>query len=350
MSDTIQQQLLNVIHESALANASDIHLKSDRLSYIRNAENQLCPIGPEQLPQYPKTDDLLALLQTLSPRMYDRVSACQSSDISDSVDGSADIVFQDQKEKDFRMRLNAYYDYYGLSLAIRILKNNVPSMSSLGLPIEIQQLKDKAEGLILFYGATGSGKTTAMYSFVDTINHEGTKHIIMLDDPTEIILKSDKSPISQIEVGLHCSSFASGLRSSLREDPNIIAVGELRDQETIATALKAAETGHLVISSIHASSAEEVVDRVLQYFPADEHSQRRNELANSFLAAVGCRLFERIGGGRVAAYETILRIPAITAMLRDGDTKHIQDYMNANNGMQSMAQAKAALQFHHLIK
>ena len=349
MSD-ILKQLRKVIREAALANASDIHLKADRLSYIRNAENQLIPLGPEQLPQYPQTDDILALLQTLSPRMYDRVSACQDSDVSDSVDGSADIVFQDQKEQDFRMRLNAYYDYYGLSLAIRILKNNVPPMPALGLPIEIQQLKDKTEGLILFYGATGSGKTTAMYSFVDTINHEDTKHIIMLDDPTEIILKSDKSPISQIEVGLHCSSFASGLRSSLREDPNIIAVGELRDQETIATALKAAVTGHLVISSIHASSADEVVDRILQYFPAAEHPQRRGELSKSFLAAVGCRLFERIGGGRVAAYETVLRNTAIVSMLRDGDTTHVQDYMNANNGMQSMDQAIAALRFHHLIK
>lgn len=342
MSQDILSQLIQIIDDAAISGASDIHIKTDCIPYVRNAENKLYPVNREQLSKLPNDNDVEELLMELDDRTYKRLS-----DSADSADGSASIKVGG---KTFRLRLNAYRDYHGLSLAIRVLNNQVPSMTALGLPVSIQELRTHTEGLILFYGATGSGKTTAMYSFIDSINHEDTKHIIMLDDPIEIILESDKSPISQREIGAHCPGFASGLKSALRENPNIISLGELRDAETISTALKAAETGHLVISSIHAASAEEVVDRVLQYFPAAEHLQRRRELANAFLAAVGCRLFERVQGGRIAAYETILRIPAIVSMLRSGDANHIQDYINANNGMQSIEQAISDLQFHHLIK
>lgn len=342
MSQDMQKQLMQIIEDAAISKASDIHIKTDSIPYVRNAENKLLPVNKDRISRLPKKDDVEELLKKLDGRAYNRLSSAV-----DSVDGSASININ---ELTFRLRLNAYKDYQGLSLAIRLLNNQVPSMIDLGLPVSIQELRTRTEGLILFYGPTGSGKTTAMYSFINTINHEEAKHIIMLDDPIEIILESDKSPISQREIGFHCPGFASGLKSALRENPNIISLGELRDAETIATALKAAETGHLVISSIHASSAEEVVDRVLQYFPAAEHLQRRSELANAFLAAVGCRLLERLKGGRIAAYETILRKTAIVSMLREGDTKHIQDYMNANNGMQSMNHAIAELRFHGLIK
>ncbi len=234
------------------------------------------------------------------------------------------------------LRINAYYSQVGLNLAIRVLRSNVMSARDIWLPNSLWNLIHKKEGLIIFCGATGSGKTTAMYSLLDMINHEDSKHIITLDDPSEIILKEDKCIISQREIGVHAESFDQALRAALREDPDVLLVGEMRDRETIRIALQAAETGHLVLSTIHASSVSEVVDRIVSYFNAEEAVQLRSALAASFLAMVACKLLPLKAGGRGCAYEVLLRTVATTAVVKNGNMMQISDYMSREHGMQTM--------------
>ena len=332
------QNDINLIIDRALTDrVSDIHFKSNGSIFFRDKDGILIRQG-EELSQ---TEIKVFCLEILKE---ERVEKTTRELIE--MDGSADLPYRNGF---VHVRYNVFEDRFGLSVAIRNFKTEIPRMEDLRLPEPVQQQRTKDQGLILFCGATGSGKTTALYSMVNAINMESVKHIITLEDPTEYILSNGRSAVSQREIGQHCDCFASGLKSSLREDPDVIVVGEMRDRNTIATCLQAAETGHLVFSTIHAGRIEEVLDRILQYFPAEEHRQRRNELANSFHAIIGCSLFPRRDGGRIAAYETLLKTTATTAILRDGQISQIYDYMKASNGMQSRTMAIEKLVAEELI-
>ena len=356
---SISKKLFELCREAVAEHASDIHLKPGYEPYIRDSDGKLRPLSHES--KILKEEDVISFLGNLygiesgSIRTTFDIDSKLPSALRDfwknedgEADASASMVLADGSSSS--LRLNAYYSQDGVCLAIRILSNRVMSMDDIWLPPALRELRHKPEGLILFCGATGSGKTTAMYSMLDAINHEDSKHIITLDDPIEIVLHGDKSIISQREVGVHTVSFDLALRSALREDPDVLLVGEMRDKETIRIALQAAETGHLVLSTIHASSVSELVDRILSYFSSEEAPQLRSALAASFLGMVACKLMPRKGGGRVSAFEVLLRTVATTAVIKEGNMMQIYDYMSQGQGMQTMGQAVEGLRLAHLIE
>lgn len=338
-------------------NASDIHLKTGYSPYYRDSNGFLKPLVDDG--RLLTEEDVVNICISLLDKSGSNRTTFASDMIPDSIkhileqksgeaDASSAIVLPDGSQSS--LRLNLYFSQSGLCLAIRALRNHIMSMDDILLPLSLRELRKHHEGLILFCGATGSGKTTAMYSMLDAINHEAPRHIITLDDPIEIVLNGDKSIISQREVGVHTDSFDLALRSALREDPDVLLVGEMRDKATIRTALQAAETGHLVFSTIHASSVSEVVDRILSYFSAEEAPQLRTVLAASFLGIVACRLLPRKGGGRISAYEVLLRTVATTAVVKNGNMMQISDYMTQGKGMQTMEQAIEGLRLSHLLE
>ena len=346
------KEIFEISRDAVSKNCSDIHLKSNSPPYCRDENGKLISLRDSCLSE----EDIIGFCYLLYsemglennpvliiPKSFREILEAQIGE----ADASGFIVCRDGRSAS--LRLNLYYSQTGLCLAIRALRPKALTMEDIMLPWSLRELRHKSEGLIIFCGATGSGKTTAMYSMLDAINQEESKHIITLDDPIEIVLKGDKSIISQREIGIHTKSFDEGLRSALREDPDILLVGEMRDKDTIRTALQAAETGHLVLSTIHASSVSEVVDRILSYFSADEAPQLRTALAASFQGMVACKLLPKKGGGRVSAFEVLLRTVATTEVIKNGNMMLISDYMSQGQGMQMMEQAISGLRYSHLL-
>jgi twitching motility protein PilT len=222
-----------------------------------------------------------------------------------------------------RFRVNAGRDRKGPIAVFRVIPAQIISAEELGLSKELQQLCYLSKGLVLVTGPTGSGKSTTLCAMIDLINRTRTDHIITIEDPIEFVHENKKCVITQRQVGLHTSSFKSALRAALREDPDIVLVGEMRDLETIAIAIETAETGHLVFGTLHTTTAASTVDRIIDQFPADRQSQIRVMLSESLKGVVAQTLCKRISGGRVAARETLLTTPAIANLIREGKTFQI---------------------------
>lgn len=238
-----------------------------------------------------------------------------------------------------RFRINAFFQRGAPALAARLLDERIPPPEALGIPSVMLELIQKRQGLILVTGPTGSGKSTTLASLLDHVNHARRAHIITIEDPIEFIYANDQSVIEQREVHSDTLSFAAALRAALRQAPDIIMVGELRDNETIAAALTAAETGHLVLGTIHTNSAAQTVDRVIDSFPQNMQNQIRQQFAGSLLAVVSQRLLKRADGrGRVAAFEIMVATTAIRALIRDGRGHQIEATMETGwaDGMQTM--------------
>lgn len=249
-------------------------------------------------------------------------------------------------------RVNVFKDINGIGLAIRILSEDIPSMDALRLPPTVKNFVTYESGLVIISGPTGSGKTTTLASLLNEISKHQQKHIITIEDPVEYKIPSVSavSLVTQRNVGIDCDSFASGLRDALRQDPDVILVGEMRDAETITTAMQAAETGHLVFSTLHASNVVEAVDRFSQYFPAERNSEIRLQLANCLQGIVAQKLLpgaDKIN--RVAAFEVMLATDAIRAVIRSGKTYQLRDYMHRDAGMNSMDECIQGLCNKHLI-
>ena len=246
-------------------------------------------------------------------------------------------------------RVNVYKDATGTSFAFRLIPEKIPTMDELMFPMGMRRMSKEPHGLILVTGPTGSGKTTTLAAMLQYITDNRYGNIVTLEDPIEHKLRPNLSIISQREIGLHCDSFDSGLKAALRQDPDVIMVGELRDAETISTALAAAETGHLVLATLHTGSVIEAVDRMTQYFPPSDRKTILMELANSFVGIVAQRLFAKKKGGRVAAYEILTRNDATTNMIRSDAIFRCADYMRPEQGMQTMEKAIQGLQNLGLI-
>ena len=246
-------------------------------------------------------------------------------------------------------RVNVYRDSTGTSFAFRLIPDNIPSMDDLMFPMGMRRMTKEPHGLILVTGPTGSGKTTTLAAMLQYITDNRYGNIVTLEDPIEHKLRPNLSIISQREIGLHCDSFDSGLKAALRQDPDVIMVGELRDAETIRTALAAAETGHLVLATLHTANVVEAVDRMTQYFPPSDRKTILMELANSFIGIVAQRLFAKKKGGRVAAFDILTRNEATTNMIRSDAIFRCKDYMRAEQGMQTMEKAIEGLQNLGLI-
>ncbi len=250
-----------------------------------------------------------------------------------------------------RLRVNMFKQQNKMSLAIRLLKNKIPNFYELGLPEIISSFSRYQNGLVLVTGETGSGKSTTLASLLSEINHYYNKHIITLEDPIEYVYEADKCVINQREVGKDTKSFANGLRAALREDPDVILVGEMRDLDTIETAITAAETGHLVFGTIHTNSAPDAIDRIVDAFPEGRQKQIRLQLSMCLKAVVSQQLLSKIGGGRVAACEIMIVDYAIANLIRESKVYQIPNTMqtSVSKGCCTMKMAVEKLLIEELI-
>lgn len=237
-----------------------------------------------------------------------------------------------------RFRVNAFHERGNLAAALRLITNEVPTIEQLGLPAIVNKFADYPRGLVLVTGPTGSGKSTTLAAMIRKINQERATHIITIEDPIEYTHKSQKSVIVQREVHYDTYSFSAALRSALREDPDVVLVGEMRDLETIASAITIAETGHLVFATLHTNSAAQSIDRMIDVFPPHQQPQIRAQLSNILQAIVAQRLIPTIGGGRIAAAEIMVATPAVRNIIREGKSHQLDAVIQtgAEFGMQSM--------------
>lgn len=263
-------------------------------------------------------------------------------------------IFEETGDMDFgydipglaRYRCNFFEQKYGIGAVFREIPSDILSCDQLGLPKVISKLANLPKGLVLVTGPTGSGKSTTLAAIVDEANRTRSDHILTIEDPIEFVHKSNKCIINHREVGTHTKSFSAALRGALREDPDIIMVGELRDLETISLAMEAAMTGHLVFGTLHTMNAMKTVDRVVEIFPADQQGQVRSTLADALKAVVSQALFKRVDiKGRVAALEILVCTPAVRNLIREAKTYQIPSVMQTGKkyGMQTVDDAIMAL-------
>ena len=244
--------------------------------------------------------------------------------------------FEEKHDADFaypfeaggcRLRVNFFMDRVGPGMVTRVIPNEIPDPDKLGIPEPVRRLAMLPKGLVLVTGPTGSGKSTTLAAIIDLANRQRKDHIITIEDPIEFVHPRKRCLVNQREVGTHTDSFKSGLRAALREDPDIVLVGEMRDLETIAIALETALTGHLVFGTLHTNNAIGTIDRIVDQFPADRQQQIRVMLADALKCVVSQILLKQIGGGRIAALETLFIGPAISNLIREGKTPQIVSQM-----------------------
>lgn len=267
-------------------------------------------------------------------------------------DDQKQILLKD-KEFDFsfafgdlgRFRVNAFHERGNMAAALRLIPNEILTVEQLGLPSVVNKFADYPRGLVLVTGPTGSGKSTTLAAMVNKINNERASHIITIEDPIEYTHKSKKSIIVQREVHYDTYSFSAALRSSLREDPDVVLIGEIRDLETISSAITIAETGHLVFATLHTNSASQSIDRMVDVFPPHQQPQIRTQLASIIMAICSQRLIPAIGGGRIAAAEILVATPAVRNIIREGKSHQLEAVIQtgAEHGMQSMDKTLVSL-------
>ncbi|MEO8194295.1 MAG: type IV pilus twitching motility protein PilT [Gemmatimonadales bacterium] len=243
---------------------------------------------------------------------------------------SNDTDFAHEIEGLARFRANAFRDHNGSGGVFRVIPAKVATVEELGITPEVQNLCYLTKGLVLVTGPTGSGKSTTLGALVDLINRTRDDHVITIEDPIEFVHHSKRCVITQRQVGMHTGSFKSALRAALREDPDVVLVGELRDLETISIAIETAETGHLVFGTLHTTTAVGTVDRVIDQFPADRQAQIRVMLADTLKGVISQTLCKKIGGGRIAAREILLTLPAVTNLIREGKAFQIPSVMQTS--------------------
>lgn len=287
-------------------NCSDVHIVSGLPPKCR-IDGEIATLDEEVL----STEDCAAYAKALAGNAYPAVAETGEWDGAIEVDGT-------------RCRINIFHQMNGISIAIRLLHGVIPKLDELGLPPAVSELPRLKSGIVLVTGVTGSGKSTTLAAILDTINHTRNAHVLTLEDPVEYVYTPDRCIFNQREVGRDTESYASGLHTALREDPDVILIGEMRDLDTIRIALTAAETGHLVFATLHSGSAADAVDRIVDVFPEGEKKQVRIQLAASLRAVVSQKLLPKLsGGGRVAACEIMMVTPAIRNLIREGKSAQI---------------------------
>jgi twitching motility protein PilT len=303
--------LLRVLVES---DASDLHLRCNEPPIYRRqgelARHEAPPIPPARL------DAMLAAIMPADDLAGFRERG--DMDWAYEIEGVA------------RFRCNAGTDRHGPFVVVRVIPAAIPTADALGLSREVQNLCYLNKGLVLVTGPTGSGKSTTLAAMVDLVNRTRSDHILTIEDPIEFVHPSKQCVVTQRQVGLHTRGFKQALRAALREDPDVVLVGEMRDLETVAIAIETAETGHLVFGTLHTTTAASTIDRIIDQFPADRQSQVRIMLSESLRGVIAQILCRKIGGGRVAAREVLLSIPAISNLIREGKTFQIPSIMQTN--------------------
>ncbi|TYP70108.1 type IV pilus twitching motility protein PilT [Paenibacillus methanolicus] len=321
--------LLRRTHESR---ASDLHISVGSPPVMR-VHGTLQRIGDQAV----TSDDAGAMaLSLLNDELKQRFSQAGEVDFSYELEGCS------------RYRINVYRQRGRVSIAIRTIPTVIPSLDQLGLPSTIGTLANKHQGLVLVTGPTGSGKSSTLAAMIDYINRTQRKHIVTLEDPIEFLHTHSQSVVDQREVGNDTKSFANGLRAALRQDPDVILVGEMRDLETISAAVTAAETGHLVFATLHTSDAPQTIDRIIDAFPSHQQAQVRAQLAAVLIAVISQRLLPRAGGqGRLCATEIMVNTPAVANLIRTEKVHQIKSVMQTSRalGMHTMeASLKEMLQ------
>jgi twitching motility protein PilT len=311
--------------------ASDVHLKVGRPPLVRTDGN-VAPLDGAPL----RDEDLLVALRTVTaetPKRFDQFQETGDLDLAYTAEGLP------------RFRVNAFRQRGAISFAFRVIPNDVPTFDKLGLPAGVRRLAEEHRGLVLVTGATGSGKTTTLAAIVDHINRTRRSHIVTIEDPIEILHSDHESIVNQREVGLDTESFGQALRRALRQDPDTILIGELRDAETAQTALQAAESGHLVLSTMHTVDTAETLGRLIEFFPEGKQQQIRSITAGVLRGVVSQRLLPRSAGGRVAAIEVMLTNARIADLIRENRPDEITDAIAEGEffDMQTFQQALIAL-------
>jgi twitching motility protein PilT len=310
--------------------ASDLHLRVGEPPILR-VHGEIERIAGEAVLS---AEDIDALLRALMPEQNRREFAEQNdTDFAYEIAGVG------------RFRGNALRERKGPAAVFRSIPASVVSVEDMGLSEEVQRLCQLSKGLVLVTGPTGSGKSTTLCALIDLINRTRSDHVITIEDPIEFVHENKKCLITQRHVGVHTSSFKHALRAALREDPDIVLVGELRDLETVSIAIETAETGHLVFGTLHTTSAVSTVERVIDQFPPDRQEQIRVMLSESLKGVISQVLCKKIGGGRVAAREILLAMPAISNLIREGKTFQIQSVLQTSRrlGMVTMNDALVEL-------
>ncbi|RLD08434.1 MAG: type IV pili twitching motility protein PilT [Chloroflexota bacterium] len=306
--------------------ASDLHIKGNALPIMR-VNGNLIPLGKDPITAREVTD----LFRSMT-------TPEQQKDFTDR----KELDFSYQLGEAHRFRVNACLQKGELSLALRRVTNVIPSIEELGLPLICQELARKKQGLVLVTGPTGSGKSTTLAAMINALNQVDARRIITIEDPIEYIYRDQKSYITQRELGSDTKSFAVAARQALRQDPDVILVGEMRDPETMAACITAAETGHLVMSTLHTNNAPQSIDRIVDSFPPHQGNQIRMQLSLSLLAILSQRLLSRLDGtGRVPVVEVLVANNAIRNLIREGKTHQMLTVMQTSTdlGMQTIDQA-----------
>ncbi|WP_027357226.1 type IV pilus twitching motility protein PilT [Desulfofundulus thermocisternus] len=329
---------VDIIAQAAKLKASDVHLTVGCPPVYRingvllpldapELKGKLDVIKEEQIKTLAPEDTRALAGEIMTPDQYSRFEEKGELDFSCGVPGVT------------RVRVNVFRQRGSVAMVMRLLSTRIPTFQELGLPEVLGYLARRPDGLVLVTGPTGSGKSTTLAAMIDLLNREKRLHIITLEDPIEYLHRHNLCIINQREIGQDTQSFASALRAALREDPDVILVGEMRDLETIATAITAAETGHLVLATLHTSSAAETIDRIIDVFPPGQQQQVRIQLASTIEGIVSQQLIPRCDRpGRVLALEIMVATPAIRNLIREGKTYQIPSQMQtgARFGMQTM--------------
>jgi len=307
-SPAVEKHLLSMVEMGA----SDLHLSSEETPMVRlHGEMQrlegVSPCSPEETARL--------LYEIMPARNKPEFEETNDTDFAHEIPGVA------------RFRVNVFADRKGAGAVFRIIPSKIPSVEDLGLPEGVLSFCKLSKGLVLVTGPTGSGKSTTLAALIDYINTTRSDHIITIEDPIEFVHPNKKCLMNQREVGAHTTSFKKALRAALREDPDIVLVGEMRDLETIAIAIETAETGHLVFGTLHTTTAPSTVDRIIDQFPSDTQSQIRTMLSESLKGVISQTLLKKMGGGRVAALEVLVGIPAISNLIREAKTYQIPSIM-----------------------
>jgi twitching motility protein PilT len=287
-----------------------------------------------------------------APEVAELVYSIMSVEQRQHFDAEHEVDFSCALGGQGRFRVNVFMQSRGPGAVLRAIPTKIPSLESLNMPPILKELCERERGLVLVTGPTGSGKSTTLAAMIDLINETWSGHILTIEDPIEFVHTPKRCIVNQREIGPHTGSFSNALRSALREDPDVILIGEMRDLETIALALTAAETGHLVFGTLHTSSAPKTVDRVIDVFPAGQQSQIRTMVSESLEAVVAQTLLKKKGGGRVAASEILVAVPAIRNLIREGKLHQIPSMMQTGQrvGMQTLDMALADLAKRGLIE
>jgi len=291
-------------------------------------------------------------LRTLTE--YDPLTSLDTADMVDSLlsprlreqfAGSTDIDFSFSWQGKARIRGNAFRQRDTVAVALRLIPRYIPSFDQLGLPVAVRKFATIKQGLVLVTGPTGSGKSTTLASVIDWINAHRNAHVLTIEDPIEYVHDHSKSAVNQREVGTDTESFASALRAALREDPDVLLVGEMRDLESIRFALTLAETGHLVLATLHTNDSAQAVDRLIDVFPGDQQPQIRVQLASCLTGVVYQRLVPKVGGGLTAAYEVLVATTPIRNLIKEGKTNQLRNAVltGQRDGMQTLEAALSTL-------